>query len=134
MEIVIGNVPYILTSFGTYVRLDSVERAYINEGIVRVFTGGSIVDLTAPLSQIEAEEKLQEVIDAQYKYAPVVRLVVRYDYSGVMKIYEGTHTLIKASVDDPNWSIKKFTYSGVNCVMEQGPLIGVWSNRTQLGW
>ena len=58
-----------------------------------------------------------------------------FDYvGGVNIIYQGTHYIHKASADDPNWAVWKYTYSGNNITQIEGPLTGSWTNRATLGW
>ena len=76
----------------------------------------------------------QFIIDAQVKYAPLLQLVARYAYASGRLVYEGTHSEVKALTSDPNWAIKKHTYSGNDRTMTQGPLVGSWDSRADLGW
>ena len=135
MELILTNSPQILTDDGKYIRINKIDYVYIDENsIVRAMVGGSPILLTDVLTPVEAQENLQIVLDAINKYDPVMNLAVRYSYSGGKVEYKGTHTLINPPVSDPDWVITKYSYTGNNLSLEQGPLVGSWDNRATLGW
>ena len=61
--------------------------------------------------------------------------VKMFDYAGGADIiYQGAHYIHKASADDPNWAIWKYTYSSDGITQIEGPLTGTWTNRATLSW
>ena len=135
MDLQIGSVVYVVTDSGFLVRLDRIENLVIESNAVRATVGGSQVDLTDSGTLEEAEEALADIVAAQEQYAPVIRLGTRhaYDDDG-NRIYTGYHKLINPDVDDENWAIHKYTWVNGLLRGEQGPIVGAWSNRANLGW
>jgi len=69
-----------------------------------------------------------EVILAAYYYN-----TIRYDYNGDGTLaYKGEHTDQNASVDDPNWIITKYFYSG-GMMTHMRIRITSWTDRSS-GW
>ena len=58
----------------------------------------------------------------------------RLDYTSGDLDYKGLHENNKANTDDGNWRIWKYTWSGDNPVLIEGPLSGSWDNRASLEW
>jgi hypothetical protein len=139
MQIIVTNVPSLLTDFGEYIRLDRIDKCYVDYQLggkarVRGIVGGAFENFSDITTNLLAENGLKMILDAQAKYTMVIVLVTRYDYTGVNMTYKGTHTVINAATSDPNWAIRKFTYTANQLVMEQGPLVGSWDNRASLSW
>lgn len=56
-----------------------------------------------------------------------------YDASDNLE-YIGFHFKINAPSSDANWAIWKLTYSSNNIALIEGPITGIWDNRTTLDW
>ena len=134
MQIVVGNIVYVLTDNDQYIRLDKIDNIHIAGRRVKCFSGGTFFDLTADMIEPGLTEKLNEIKDAQAKYTPIVQLCTRYSYAAGKKEYKGTHSTINPSTADANWTIMKYSYSGNDLTIEQGPLVGAWDNRASLAW
>lgn len=58
----------------------------------------------------------------------------RYEYDPDNNpVYEGLHKDY-ASENDRGWYIWKYTWQNGNMILRQGPKIGQWSNRANMGW
>jgi YD repeat-containing protein len=50
-------------------------------------------------------------------------------------VYKGFHESLVADTNDTEWRIWKYTYDASdNPVLIEGPDIGSWDNRENLGW
>jgi hypothetical protein len=134
MDIELGNIVHVITDSGERIRLDRIDDVYVSGGKVNAMVGGIRVDATNVIGDSAAQATMDVIIDAQRKYVGVLQLITRYDVVDGKRIYTGGHTLMTADVNDPNWIIYKYTYSGDDLIKEQGPLIGVWRNRENLEW
>jgi len=56
-----------------------------------------------------------------------------YDGSGNLE-YMGCNALLTANTSDATWAIWKYTYSGTNVTIIEGPITGIWDNRATLAW
>ena len=59
---------------------------------------------------------------------------IKFDYSDNDLIYKGGNALFDAVTSDSNWQIYKYTWNAGNLIALQGPIIGSWDNRENLGW
>jgi hypothetical protein len=60
--------------------------------------------------------------------------VVRMEYSGDNLIYRGINKAHKAATSSATWVVYKYTYTGTDLTMIEGPLIGTWDGRASLDW
>lgn len=56
-----------------------------------------------------------------------------YDASDNL-IYMGFHSTKDGLTSNGNWSVWKFTYTGDNLTLIEGPITGIWDNRATLDW
>lgn len=56
-----------------------------------------------------------------------------YDAGGNI-IYIGFHYKKDAPTSEGNWAVRKFTYTGSDITLIEGPLTGSWDNRATLAW
>jgi len=134
MQIVVGNIVYVLTDNDQYIRLDKIDNIHIAGRRVKCFSGGTFFDLTNDMIEPGLTEKLNEIKDAQAKYTPIVQLCTRYSYALGKLEYKGTNSSINPSTSALDWTIVKYSYFGNDLVMEQGPLVGSWDDRASLAW
>lgn len=60
--------------------------------------------------------------------------VIRMEYSGDNLIYRGINKVHKAATNSATWIVYKYTYTGTDLTMIEGPLIGTWDGRASLDW
>jgi hypothetical protein len=48
--------------------------------------------------------------------------------------YMGCNNRLDAEITADTWAIWKYTYSGNNVSIIEGPITGVWDNRATLDW
>jgi len=58
----------------------------------------------------------------------------RREYSDGKLIYHGCNIYPDAEITATDWEIWKYTYSGDNITLEEGPLQGAWDDRKTLAW
>ena len=134
MEILVGNIVYILTDDNQYLRLDKIDDVHIAGNRIKCFSGGAFIDITHEMQEPALSQKLTQIRNAQEKYAPIVQLCTRYSYLSGKMNYKGTHNTINPMTSDPNWAIFKYSYTGNDLVLEQGPIVGSWDDRASLAW
>jgi hypothetical protein len=60
--------------------------------------------------------------------------VRRFEYSSEKIIYIGRNVVHKAATAAIDWHIWKFSYTGDDVTMIEGPLRGDWDSRATLDW
>jgi hypothetical protein len=65
---------------------------------------------------------------------PIDDLVARMEYSGGNITYRGCHRVVNIATSDKEWLVWKYTWTGSDLTMIQGPLRGSWEDRASLGW
>lgn len=58
----------------------------------------------------------------------------RFDYEGNNVVYKGLNVTHKAGTDSSTWYVWRYTWVGNNCTRIEGPLMGTWNGRADLGW
>lgn len=56
-----------------------------------------------------------------------------YDGSGNIE-YKGCHAVTGVGTADAHWTVWKYTWTGSNLTLIEGPLKGSWDNRATLDW
>jgi len=60
--------------------------------------------------------------------------VVRFEWAGANPLYKGCHYEAGAGTDDAEWEIWKFSLTGSDITLIEGPIKGSWDNRASLAW